>query len=262
MPEKRTLAEREGPVGRMVFDNPKRLNAVSHSMWLDAVRILESFSADEAVRAIVVTGAGRKAFSAGDDISGFDEGRNDAKSEATFKLASERAMELLANAPKPTVAMIRGYCIGGGLETAITCDLRVAADSARFAIPAAKLGLGYDYTGIKRLIDLVGPSFAKEIFFTARQFNASEALAMGLIDRIASESMLEIEVAELTNTMTGNAPLTLKAVKQSVVENYKDPGERDLKLCQRMVNECFASADYVEGRRAFMEKRKPVFRGN
>lgn len=237
MPEKRTVAKREGPVARMVFDNPKRLNAVSHSMWLDAVSILKKFTADVAVRAIVVTGAGRKAFSAGDDISGFDEGRGDAESEAIFKLASERAMELLANAPKPTVAMIRGYCIGGGLETAITCDVRVAADSARFAIPAAKLGLGYDYTGIKRLIDLVGPSFAKEIFFTARQFNASEALAMGLIDRLAPEPMLESEVAELTNTMTENAPLTLKTVKQSVVENYKDPGERDLKLCQRMVDE-------------------------
>lgn len=262
MSEKRTVAEREGPVGRMVFDNSKRLNAVSHSMWLDAVRILEDFTADESVRAVIVTGAGRKAFSAGDDISGFDEGRGDAESEATFKLASERAMELLANAPKPTVAMIRGYCIGGGLETAITCDLRVAADTARFAIPAARLGLGYDHIGIRRLVDLVGPSFAKEIFFTARQFSASEALAMGLIDRIAPEPMLEAEVAELTNIVTDNAPLTLKTVKQCVVENYKDPGERDLELCQRMVDTCFASDDYVEGRRAFMEKRKPKFRGS
>ena len=262
MSEKRTIAERAGPVGRMVFDNAKSLNAVSHSMWLDAVRILENFAADASVRAIIVTGAGRKAFSAGDDISGFDEGRGDAESEATFKLASERTMELLANAPKPTIAMIRGYCIGGGLETAITCDLRVAADSARFAIPAARLGLGYDQIGIRRLVDLVGPSFAKEIFFTARQFSASEALAMGLIDRIAPEAMLEAEVAELTKIMTDNAPLTLKTVKQCVVENYKDSGERDLDLCQWLVDECFASADYVEGRRAFMEKRKPNFRGN
>jgi enoyl-CoA hydratase/carnithine racemase len=261
MSEKRTIAERDGPVGRMVFDNPKRLNAVSHSMWLDAVRILKDFTADESVRAIVVTGAGRRAFSAGDDISGFEEGRGDADSEAIFKLASESAMELLANMPKPAVAMIRGYCIGGGLETAITCDLRVAADSARFAIPAARLGLGYDHAGIRRLVDLVGPSFAKEIFFTARQFSAREALDMGLIDRIAPESMLEAEVAELTRTMTENAPLTLMTVKQCIVEDHKDPDHRDLDLCRRMVDECFASVDYIEGRRAFMEKRKPAFQG-
>lgn len=261
MTEKRTVAEREGALGRMVFDNPKRLNAVSHNMWLDAVRILEDFAADDSVRAIVVTGAGRKAFSAGDDISGFDKGRGDAESEAVFKLASERAMELLATAPKPTVAMIRGYCIGGGLETAITCDLRIATDSARFAIPAAKLGLGYDHTGISRLIDLVGPSFAKEIFFTARQFSAQEALDMGLIDRIATETMLDAEVAALAKSMIENAPLTMRTVKQCLIEHEKDPEDRDLALCQRMVDDCFASADYVEGRNAFVEKRKPAFRG-
>lgn len=261
MTEKRTVAEREGALGRIVFDNPKRLNAVSHGMWLDAVRILETFTADDSVRAVVVTGAGRKAFSAGDDISGFDEGRGDAESEAVFKQASERAMELLANVAKPTIAMIRGYCIGGGLETAITCDLRVATDSARFAIPAAKLGLGYDHIGISRLIALVGPSFAKEIFFTARQFSAQEALEMGLIDRIVSETMLDAEVDALATSMIGNAPLTMRTVKQCLIEHEKNPDDRDLELCQQMVDDCFASADYVEGRNAFVEKRKPVFRG-
>lgn len=261
MTDKRTIAERDGAVGRLVFDNPKRLNAVSHAMWVDAVRILEDFTGDDTVRAIIVTGAGRKAFSAGDDISGFEEGRNDAESEATYKLASERAMELLANAPKPTVALIRGYCIGGGLETAITCDLRIAADSARFAVPAAKMGLGYDYAGTDRLIGLVGPSFAKEIFFTARQFSAQEALDMGLIDRVVPETMLEAEVANMTRVMTENAPLTLKAVKQCLVEGHKDPNDRDLALCQRLVDACFASDDYIEGRNAFTEKRPPEFRG-
>jgi enoyl-CoA hydratase len=262
MAEKRTIGERNGAVGRMIFDNPNRLNAVSHAMWLNAVRILGDFTTDDDIRAVIVTGAGRKAFSAGDDISDFSEGRSDAASEATYKQASERAMQLLANAPKPTVAMIRGYCIGGGLETAITCDLRIAADSARFAIPAARLGLGYDANGIDRLVGLVGPSFTKEIFFTARQFSAREALDMGLIDRIAPEAMLETEVEKLTATMCENAPLSLKTVKQCVLEDQKDPDDRDLALCQRMVDACDASSDYVEGRCAFVEKRPPVFKGS
>ncbi len=218
MAEKCARTLRDGAVGTLIFDNPKRLNAVSHAMWVQTGQILAKFTTDETIRAVVVTGAGRKAFCAGDDISDFAEGRSDAESEATYKLASEHAMDLLANIPKPTVAMIRGYCIGGGLETAITCDLRVAADSARFAIPAARLGLSYDADGINRLVDLVGPSFTKEIFFTARQFNAQEALDMGLIDRIAPEAMLEAETAELTRTMTENEPLTLKTVKQRILE--------------------------------------------
>lgn len=218
MPVKRIISKRDGAAGLLIFDNPSRLNAVSHGMWQETVQALRAFVDDATVQAIVIAGAGHKAFCAGDDISGFADGRNDAASEATFKLASEQAMELLANATVPTIAKIRGYCIGGGLETAITCDLRIATDSARFAIPAARLGLGYDTSGIARLVDLVGPSFAKEIFFTARQFSAQEAKDMGLVDRVVPEAMLDVEVAELIKTVTQNEPLTLRAVKQHIVE--------------------------------------------
>lgn len=218
MQGKRTISKRDGSVALLIFDNPSRLNAVSHGMWQETVQILENFVDDVTVQAIVITGAGQKAFSAGDDISDFEEGRGDAASEATFKLASERAMELLANAPIPTIAKIRGYCIGGGLETAITCDLRIAADTARFAVPAARLGLGYDAGGIMRLVDLVGPSFAKEIFFTARHFSAQEARDMGLVDRIVPETMLNAEVSALTATISQNEPLTLRTVKQRILE--------------------------------------------
>lgn len=219
MEGKRVISKYDGAVGLLIFDNPSRLNAVSHEMWQETVQVLETLIEDATVQAIVITGAGQKAFSAGDDISGFEDGRGDAASEAMFKLASERAMKLLASAPVPTIAKIRGYCIGGGLETAITCDLRIAADTARFAIPAARLGLGYDAGGIMRLVDLVGPSFAKEIFFTARQFSAQEARDMGLVDRIVSEAMLDAEVAALTETISQNEPLMLNTVKQRVLEH-------------------------------------------
>jgi enoyl-CoA hydratase len=218
MPGERIISKRDGTVGLLIFDNPARLNAVSHGMWQETGQVLKTFIDDATVQAIVIAGAGRKAFSAGDDISGFEDGRGDAASEAIFKLASEQAMEFLANAPVPTIAKIRGYCIGGGLETAITCDMRIATDSARFAIPAARFGLGYDASGITRLVDLVGPSFAKEIFFTARQFSAQEAHDMGLVDRIVPEAMLNAEVAELTETISQNDPLTLRTVKQRVLE--------------------------------------------
>jgi enoyl-CoA hydratase/carnithine racemase len=157
--------------------------------------------------------------------------------------------------------MIQGYCIGGGLAISLCCDLRIASDNSRFGVPAAKLGLGYAYPGIKRLADVVGPAFAKEIFFTARQFDAQEAAQMGLVNRVRPAAELEGYVRDYATIIAGNAPLTVGAVKLCVAEYAKDPDKRDLAACQAAVDRCFASADYIEGRTAFMEKRKPVFRG-
>jgi enoyl-CoA hydratase len=167
----------------------------------------------------------------------------------------------LLNSPKPTIAMIHGYCIGGGANLAVCCDLRICSDAARFAIPAAKLGLGYDYPRVRRLMNLVGPSFASEIFFTARQFSADEAAAMGLVNRVVGHAELESYVTGQAKAIAGNAPLTIKAIKRIVIEALKDERERDLALCDRLVRACFESEDYGEGRLAFKEKRKPRFAG-
>jgi len=255
------IARKDGAIGWMLFNNPARHNAVSVSMWQAVPEIIEAFAKDDEVRVVVVAGVGGKAFVSGADISEFGEKRHSREATLAYNEMVERASQALLACRKPTIAMIQGYCIGGGLAISLCCDLRIASDDARFGVPAAKLGLGYAYPGIKRLADLVGPSYAKEIFFTARQFDPSEAWHMGLINRIQPGAELEAYVRGYAATIAGNAPLTIEAVKLCVDAYVKDPDRRDLAACQAAVDRCFVSADYVEGRTAFMEKRKPVFKG-
>ena len=256
------LARKEGRTGIVTFNNPERHNAMSLDMWEATVHHLNEYAKDPEVRVLVLTGAGGKAFVSGADISKFEDERSSTEGIARYNAAVERGYATVHGFPKPTIAMIRGYCIGGGMGLATCCDIRIATEGSKFAVPAAKLGLGYAYPGLKRLVDVVGPSFAMEIFYTARQFTAAEALAMGLVNRVVPDGELESYVKSYADMIAGNAPLTIKAVKAVVSEMMKDESKRDLKRAQAAVDACFKSRDYEEGRKAFMEKRKPVFTGS
>lgn len=255
------LSRKEGDVGHLVFNNPERHNAVSLDMWEAAEAVIADFKADAKIRVMVVSGAGGKAFVSGADISRFEKDRSTKEAVDRYNVLVDRAYAAFAEFPKPTIAMIRGYCIGGGLALALCCDMRICTDNSKFGVPAAKLGLGYGFKGIKKLVDVVGPSFAKEIFFTARQFTANEALQMGLVNRSLADDALEAYVSDYAAVIGGNAPLTIGLVKYCVGEAVKSESERDLQKAADMVAACFASKDYIEGRTAFMEKRKPQFTG-
>jgi enoyl-CoA hydratase/carnithine racemase len=255
------IGRKDGAIGYVIFNNPERHNAVSLEMWEATSRILADFRADDAVRVVVLAGAGTKAFVSGADISKFDSERASEEAVAHYNRQTEKTYSDIHEFPKPTIAMIRGYCVGGGVGIATCCDIRIASQDSRFAVPAAKLGLGYDYPGLKRLIDIVGGSFAKEIFFTARQFDAEEARTMGLVNRVVADGELEAYVKGYAETIAANAPLTIGSVKLIVREALKDESRRDTAAMAESVRRCFASRDYVEGRTAFMEKRKPRFTG-
>jgi len=255
------LSRKEGSVGYLTFNNPERHNAVSLEMWEAGEHYLAEFRDDPAIRVVVVTGAGGKAFVSGADISRFEKERSSKEAIDHYNVVVDRAYSAFADFPKPTIAMIRGYCIGGGVGLALCCDMRICSDNSKFGVPAAKLGLGYGYKGIKKLVDVVGPSYAKEIFFTARHFSAAEAQGMGLVNRVVPEAELEAYVRGYAETISDNAPLTVDSVKFIVGQVLTDETQRDLAACAALVDACFASRDYTEGRTAFMEKRKPRFTG-
>ena len=257
------LSRKEGNIGYLTFNNPERHNAVSLDMWEAAEGFLEDFKNDDNIRVVVVTGAGGKAFVSGADISKFEKERSTQEGVDRYNAAVDRANNAFYTFPKPTIAMIRGYCIGGGFGLALCCDMRICTESSKFGVPAAKLGLGYRYDGLKKLVDLVGPSFAKEVFYTARQFTARDAEIMGFVNRVLPDAEGELEkyVKDYAETIAANAPITVDSIKFIVGEAVKDPDQRDLKACEAWVTRAFQSKDYTEGRKAFMEKRKPNFTG-
>ena len=258
--EKMQAEVRDG-IGWMIFNNPKRRNALSLDMWEAIAAILDSFQEDDSVRVVVMKGAGDKAFVSGADISQFEKNRSDAGQAERYSAVSASAREKLAGLDKPLIAMIQGFCLGGGLGITLNADIRIASENAQLGIPAARLGIAYGYESLKLLVDLVGPSHAKEILFSARRLSAAEALHIGLLNRVVPAGELEDAVCGLAAKIASNAPLSVKASKRTIGEILKDPSDRDLDAIAEFAKTCFDSQDYTEGRTAFMEKREPKFIG-
>ncbi len=257
----RIVAEKQGPVGWLTFNNPARRNAISIDMWEAIPKVLDRFEQDPEVRAIVLKGEGDKAFVSGADVSQYEKQRSSAEGIQYYEEIAGRVAERLQSCDKVIIAMIRGYCLGAGVNIALCCDLRIAAEDAKLGIPAAKLGLGYRAASLKNLVDIAGPAYAREVLITGRHFSAGEAKAMGLVHRVAPVAELESLVLEYCAMISENAPLTIRASKRVVRELLKLGPAFDAEACAALVKQCFESQDYVEGRRAFMEKRKPVFQG-
>jgi enoyl-CoA hydratase len=248
-------------VGVVTFNNPEKRNAMSLEMWEGLGQALTELRDDDAVRVVVLVGAGDKAFVSGADISQFEKTRHNAAASEEYSRKSDAQRALLGNYPKPTISCIRGFCLGGGMQVAMLTDMRIAAVDSQFGIPAAKLGIAYGYDGLRNLVSLVGPSWARLIMYTGMRIDSKEALRIGLVDRVIPDNALWGETMGIATTISGNAPLAIKAAKITIAQVLKDPADRDMAAVKQIGLACMDSEDFREGRRAFMEKRKPAFKG-
>ena len=255
------MSEREGAVGTLLFSNLPKMNAMTYDMWQAVPAAIAAFDRDPDIRAIVVAGDGDRAFISGADISQFEKLRGSAEAQAEYNRVVAAATVAVQDCRKPVIARIRGICIGGGLGFAAACDVRICSDDAVFRMPAARLGLGYGAAGVRNLVNLIGAANTADIFFSARKFNADDALRMGYVSQVHHSARLVEAVTLYANTVAENAPLTMAAAKFTIRQLLSDERERDLETANAMVKACFESEDYKEGRRAFMEKRTPRFLG-
>src|ERR1700741_4306862 len=248
-------------VGVVTFNNPEKRNAMSLEMWEGLGQALTELRDDSDVRVVVLAGPGDKAFVSGADISQFEKTRHNAAAAEEYSKKSDAQRALLGNYPKPTISCIRGFCLGGGMQAPMFTDNRIAAEDSQFGIPAAKLGIAYGYEGLRNLVSLVGPSWARLIMYTGMRIPSAEALRIGLVDRVIPTHELWGSTMGIAITISTNAPLAIKAAKITIAQVLKDPAERDMAAIKQIGIHCLDSEDFKEGRRAFMEKRKPQFKG-
>tara|TARA_Y100001970_G_scaffold294368_1_gene451860 strand:+ start:49541 stop:50347 length:807 start_codon:yes stop_codon:yes gene_type:complete len=251
----------DGPIALITFNKPSKHNAICTEMWRSLSRTIEIFENNHEVRVIILKGAGNRSFVSGADISEFENTRTGPEAVASYDQLSEGATDQVYECNKPTIAMINGYCMGGGLGIAVACDLRIASNKSLFSIPAAKLGLGYRAKSLSRLINLVGPSFAREIMITANKFDGNNALQMGLINRLLPEEELMSYTLDCAKNISINAPLTIFAARQAIKSFVDQNSPKNLSYLDELVNNCFSSNDYNEGRDAFRNKKEPKFQG-
>ena len=248
-------------VGVITFNNPEKRNAMSLDMWEGLGSALTELRDNPDVRVVIMVGAGDKAFVSGADISQFEKTRHNAAASEEYSKKSEAQRALLANYPKPTIACIRGFCLGGGMQVAMLADIRIAGTSSQFGIPAAKLGIAYGYDGLKHLVSLVGPSWARLLMYTGMRIDSAEALRIGLVERLFPVDEIWGETMTIAETISQNAPLAIKAAKITIAQVLKDESRRDMEAIKAIGHACMDSADFREGRQAFMEKRRPKFQG-
>jgi enoyl-CoA hydratase len=255
------IARKDGAVGRLIFNNPDKLNAISLEMWEGMGQAVDQFEADPDIRVIVVSGAGGKSFVAGADVSKYEEERMGENAQEHYAQTGERSLKALYNSTKVTIAAIDGWCIGGGISVAVTCDLRYCSDKSKFGQPAMRYGIGYRYSSLRRLVDIIGVPASKDMLIGGLQFDAAEAYAKELVGRVVPEAEFEAFIEKTVASIAGGAPLTAQQVKYTLATILKDPADRDLARCEEMFQICYASSDYKEGIRAFAEKRRPTFTG-
>jgi len=255
------LVQQDGPIATVVFNRPKMRNAISFAMWAEIARVTEGLAKDDSVRGVVYRGAGEQAFASGADISEFEEQRKDRESSLRYGAQTEAARAAIHDLPKPTVAMIHGFCMGGAMAVAMACDLRFAAEGSKFGIPAARLSIIYGADAVGQLVDLVGPAYAKDILFSARTVSDREALAMGFIQRLLPAGELETYTYEYLRKVADNAPLSVRGSKLTVQAKLEGLSAERRQQLKQLSQEAFESDDYREGTRAFMEKRPPKFLG-
>lgn len=255
------ITEIDGKIGWIIFNRPEKKNALSLAMWKAIPEILSDYEQNPEIRVIVIRGNGNDAFVAGADISEFKENRSDAEKAKIYHQATQNAFSQLRQIRKPVVAMIHGFCFGGGCALALNCDLRIATTSSLFCLPPAKLGLGYGYDNVEQVVKVVGMASAKEMLYTGKRYSGEEALRMGLIHQCVEDSDLLPLTQHYVKPLLENAPLAIQSLKFAIEESVKDVEKRQIEAVHQAMEQCYHSHDYQEGYQAFLEKRKPIFTG-